>query len=1207
MSGFKASRANPPTVTTADLEVDSGTLSVDATNNRLGVGTTSPKTELTVEGTITVKERASAAGDTAAYGQLWVKSNAPCDLFFTDDSGQDVRLTNDGNLAAAASAGAVAADDISAGDANISIAGGSSDTITINATEAQAQLKTTTSGEVDITSAANIDVNSVTHMTFDTSGAAGHIAITSAHTAGDAILISANANAGSILDIDAGILDVDIQGAITIDSSAAGFSIDGVLDSNLTVTASGQDLDLAVAGGGTQELRLASAGTGASAIHLNASAGGINIDSADMIDIDAADEITITTTSADGHISLVSAHTAGQAVHIDADADAGSIVDIDAGILDIDVTGTTTITTGGLFKVETDGAEIENASDAGAAALLIDNNDTDQIALHIEAANIDGNVIDIDANAVTTANVIDVSCDDTITTGHVMHIDVNNAETGARARNDGYVHVDFDKDSNTDASVTAAHVGFSAIMHDSGTNNSSATGVVMKGAKFTATFANNTANTHAIAADLVAGGAANNVPLRLRNSAATNDYVDFTMDTNGALTITTLDAAGAQADLNLSVDGKVVVNAAASDEAVFNEGGVDVDFRVESVDDTHMIFVEGSSNRVSVGVSTDAPAALLEVTGDADTGVPLMQLNNLDVDKGALDIDAANTTADILTVDGDAITSGKLARFASNSSTTDNRGLVSIINEHASSTGAIPLTVRNDAIPTAGRATVKFEDTGNNTRPILLLKNSNDSANGPILRFDKARGAAGQDGDIIGNIHFFGFDDAGTPAEQKYAGIVVTIGDATAADAAGKMHLQVCEQTGGSGTVTTGLLLDGDTGADGRIDATIGAGAASVTTIAGTLDLGDRNITNVGDVSLDSISSDGALVTINAPAEIANGSSGGATALIIDNDDTDQKALEIQAANIDANVIDVTANAVTTAKLMNLSATGLTTGKMLALNGDSDVLNGAKLLDIYTDSTSTDDYKMLSITKDSTEGDNTNPIIGLDIDFDMTAGTAGRAFRIISDQTTGDVAEIKADGLTSGDAFTISSNSSDTTARSLLKITNDHASATATSCIELDQDSTGDLITAAYGANGTGFGLKIKEVFVDLGDEITSGEAIHDISGFFPALAVPIAFSIRVVETLESGKHITKIGTNSEDALIAGGNPDGVLDAGMLEQADDLLTMPLDGQGAFAGAMASVMGLNAAKTLRITVGGNNPNAGQVRCVLFYWDITPPTS
>ena len=51
MSGFKASRANPPTVTTADLEVDSGTLSVDATNNRLGVGTTSPKTELTVEGT----------------------------------------------------------------------------------------------------------------------------------------------------------------------------------------------------------------------------------------------------------------------------------------------------------------------------------------------------------------------------------------------------------------------------------------------------------------------------------------------------------------------------------------------------------------------------------------------------------------------------------------------------------------------------------------------------------------------------------------------------------------------------------------------------------------------------------------------------------------------------------------------------------------------------------------------------------------------------------------------------------------------------------------------------------------------------------------------------------------------------------------------------------------------------------------------------
>ena len=52
-----------------------------------------------------------------------------------------------------------------------------------------------------------------------------------------------------------------------------------------------------------------------------------------MIDIDAADEITINTTSEDGHIAITSAHTTGQSILISANADAASTLDIDAGIL----------------------------------------------------------------------------------------------------------------------------------------------------------------------------------------------------------------------------------------------------------------------------------------------------------------------------------------------------------------------------------------------------------------------------------------------------------------------------------------------------------------------------------------------------------------------------------------------------------------------------------------------------------------------------------------------------------------------------------------------------------------------------------------------------------------------------------------------------------------------------------------------------------
>tara|TARA_R110000824_G_scaffold52371_2_gene145316 strand:- start:127 stop:609 length:483 start_codon:yes stop_codon:yes gene_type:complete len=160
--------------------------------------------------------------------------------------------------------------------------------------------------------------------------------------------------------------------------------------------------------------------------------------------------------------------------------------------------------------------------------------------------------------------------------------------------------------------------------------------------------------------------------------------------------------------------------------------------------------------------------------------------------------------------------------------------------------------------------------------------------------------------------------------------------------------------------------------------------------------------------------------------------------------------------------------------------------------------------------------------------------------------------------------------------------------------------------MKLKQDSTGALIDMSYGGNGTGLGLKIKEVLVDLGAEITGSETFHDVSGFFPALAIPIAFSIRVTEAMEAAKHITKIGTDGIADLIAGGDPDGVLANGMLDELNDLLTMPI-GASPFAGAMASIMGVNAAATLRITVAAANPSTGIVRCVLYYWDITPPTS
>ena len=54
---------------------------------------------------IRIEEQASADNDLAGYGQVWVRSSSPNDLYFTDDTGQDVRITNNGSLASSGGGG----------------------------------------------------------------------------------------------------------------------------------------------------------------------------------------------------------------------------------------------------------------------------------------------------------------------------------------------------------------------------------------------------------------------------------------------------------------------------------------------------------------------------------------------------------------------------------------------------------------------------------------------------------------------------------------------------------------------------------------------------------------------------------------------------------------------------------------------------------------------------------------------------------------------------------------------------------------------------------------------------------------------------------------------------------------------------------------------------------------------------------------------
>ena len=144
------------------------------------------------------------------------------------------------------------------------------------------------------------------------------------------------------VDFDAVALDIDASGAITIDGGST-MSLDAVDDSNITVTGSGKELTLEVAGGGAQRLELKSAGTGARAIDIDATAGGLDVDINGILALDSETQIDI-----------------GKAQDVP--------IDIDSSTLDIDASGAVTID--GSSTISIDGAGALNI-DTSSGALSV--------------------------------------------------------------------------------------------------------------------------------------------------------------------------------------------------------------------------------------------------------------------------------------------------------------------------------------------------------------------------------------------------------------------------------------------------------------------------------------------------------------------------------------------------------------------------------------------------------------------------------------------------------------------------------------------------------------------------------------------------------------------------------------------------------------------------------------------------------------------
>ena len=134
--------------------------------------------------------------------------------------------------------------------------------------------------------------------------------------------------------------------------------------------------------------------------------------------------------------------------------------------------------------------------------------------------------------------------------------------------------------------------------------------------------------------------------------------------------------------------------------------------------------------------------------------------------------------------------------------------------------------------------------------PTVQLTHTGNDANDPTLSFLNKRGTsqgAGSDGDDVGSIFFRGGDGDGN--ETNFAQIIAEIQTAAHTDEAGKLSLGVAASDGTTTGLQQALTATGH-GTSNKVDIGLGYGAASVTTIAGDLDIDGDNVTAAGALTI---------------------------------------------------------------------------------------------------------------------------------------------------------------------------------------------------------------------------------------------------------------------------------------------------------------------------------------------------------------------
>jgi len=274
-------------------------------------------------------------------------------------------------------------------------------------------------------------------------------------------------------------------------------------------------------------------------------------------------------------------------------------------------------------------------------------------------------------------------------------------------------------------------------------------------------------------------------------------------------------------------DAEISGSIEVSGSAIFNEGSLDADFRVESDSNTHMLYVDAGNNRVGIG--TDNPSATLHVSSSGDTS--LIIEGKQDVALGLVaDIDNAGGEDQnpFLYMSQETTTAGAYQFLMGIEGTADLSYVGSytnqpfILSKNSEQQGLRTFQIATDngsdvssrfSIATGGRiaigdavqaADARLHIKETTTTDVLLLETTEDSSTAsPVFKM-KRNSSSPADADYLGQIKFAGENDA--DQEVNYAKITGKISDAS--DGAEDGIIEFANIKAGSQTITARLRHD---------------------------------------------------------------------------------------------------------------------------------------------------------------------------------------------------------------------------------------------------------------------------------------------------------------------------------------------------------------------------------------------------------------